>query len=413
MPTPQPPYYELSNGNYITFKSVGMGKTIGTLLDSDLNILFQRDPSISNLDIIADEIINGYYISQTIPTIINKVLPTPKETPEQIQQRRQEKAAQRDKENIELVREQQNLKVVEQSVPENQKAKGSAKFGQLILKLGLTLFNQFQPQIISYIKDLGLKNADRLGTDPDFIKNIVNGTVDPKTLLDLCPPKEKLDQVIILRNRLTNNLNSIGNRLDSFNASLNAQLSTYNISLTLVETLDIASKATSLAAKFIPAPPGIPGIITSTLNDLLSTKLSILYTTDGSPRLAKLKAIFDSAAMPLTITSGYIKTVVNLLAILDIIILLCDPNANLLNVSTSLTDVTKQLNNDNNDSTYKGFTFVIEEVSFSNNLVRKRALGINKSGVKLIETQLSFTLDNQTLIDELKLVIDRDNLKAD
>ena len=117
--------------------------------------------------------------------------------------------------------------------------------------------------------------------------------------------------------------------------------------------------------------------------------------------------------MPLTITSGYIKTVVNLLAILDIIILLCDPNANLLNVSTSLTDVTKQLNNDNNDSTYKGFTFVIEEVSFSNNLVRKRALGINKSGVKLIETQLSFTLDNQTLIDELKLVIDRDNLKAD
>jgi hypothetical protein len=40
-------------------------------------------------------------------------------------------------------------------------------------------------------------------------------------------------------------------------------------------------------------------------------------------------------------------------------------------------------------------------------------LGINKSGVKLIETQLSFTLDNQTLIDELKLVIDRDNLKAD
>ena len=137
MPTPQPPYYELSNGNYITFKSVGMGKTIGTLLDSDLNILFQRDPSISNLDIIADEIINGYYISQTIPTIINKVLPTPKETPEQIQQRRQEKAAQRDKENIELVREQQNLKVVEQSVPENQKAKGSAKFGQLILKLGL------------------------------------------------------------------------------------------------------------------------------------------------------------------------------------------------------------------------------------------------------------------------------------
>jgi hypothetical protein len=331
----------------------------------------------------------------------------------QIKKRRQEKAAQRDKENTELAREQQNLKVVEQSVPENQKAKGSAKFGQLILKLGLQIFNQFQPQIISYIKDVGLKNADRLGTDPKFLQDILNGTVDPKILLDKCPPKEKLDQIIILRNRVTNSLNGIGNRLDSFNSSLNAQLSAYNVSLTLIETLDIASKATSLAAKFIPAPPGIPGIITSTLNDLLATKLSTLYTTDGSPKLSKLKAIFDSAAMPLTITSGYIKTAVNLLSVLDIIILLCDPNANLLKISDSLTSVTVQLNTDNNDSTYKGFTFMIEEVPFNNTLTRKRALGINKSGIKLIETQLSFTLDNQVLIDELKLIIDRDNLKAD
>ena len=331
----------------------------------------------------------------------------------QIKKRRQEKAAQRDKENTELAREQQNLKVVEQSVPENQKAKGSAKFGQLILKLGLQIFNQFQPQIISYIKDLGLKNADKLGADPKFLEDILKGNVDPKTLVDKCPPKEKLDEIIVLRNRLTNNLNGIGNRLDSFNSSLNAQLSAYNVSLTLVETLDIASKATSLAAKFVPAPPGIPGIITSTLNDLLATKLSTLYTTDGSPKLSKLKAIFDSAAMPLTITSGYIKTAVNLLSLLDIVILLCNPDANLIEVSDSLTSVTKQLNADNNDSTYKGFTFEIEEVPFSNNLVRKRALGINKSGIKLIETQLSFTLDNQVLIDELKLIIDRDNLKAD
>jgi hypothetical protein len=331
----------------------------------------------------------------------------------QVKKRRQEKAAQRNKENTELAREQQNLKVVEQSVPENQKAKGSAKFGQLILKLGLQIFNQYQPQILSYIKDLGLKNADRLGTDPKFLQDILNGTVDPKVLLDKCPPKEKLDQIIILRNRVTNSLNGIGNRLDSFNSSLNAQLSAYNVSLTLIETLDIASKATSLAAKFIPAPPGIPGIITSTLNDLLATKLSTLYTTDGSPKLSKLKAIFDSAAMPLTITSGYIKTAVNLLSVLDVIILLCDPNANLLKISDSLTSVTVQLNTDNNDSTYKGFTFMIEEVPFNNTLTRKRALGINKSGIKLIETQLSFTLDNQVLIDELKLIIDRDNLKAD
>lgn len=332
---------------------------------------------------------------------------------DQIRKRRQEKTAQRDKENAELAREQQNLKVVEQSVPENQKAKGSAKFGQLILKLGLTIFNQIQPQIISYIKDFGLKNSDKLGTDPEFLNKIISGEIDPKTLLDICPPKEKLEQIVILRNRLTNNLNNVGNRLNSFNESLNAQLVAYNISLTLLETLDIASKATSLAAKFVPAPPGIPGIVTSTLNDLLATKLSLLFTSDGSPKLSKLKAIFDSAAMPLTITSGYIKTAVNLLSVLDVIILLCDPNANLLGISSSLTDITTQLNSTSNDNTYKGFTFEIEEVPFNEKLTRRRAIGINKSGIKLIETQLSFTTDDQTLIEELKLIIDRDNLKAD
>lgn len=332
---------------------------------------------------------------------------------DQIKKRRQEKAAQRQKENEELNREQQNLNVVSTSVPENQKPKGSAKFGALILGLGLQIFNQIQPQLLSYIKDLGVKNAGKIGSDPQHLQNILNGNVDPKSLLDVCPTKEKLDQIIALRNRLTNNLNNIGNRLDFFNSSLNAQLAAYNISLTLIETLDIASKATSLAAKFVPAPPGIPGIVTSTLNDLLATKLSILFSTDGSPRLAKLKAIFDSAAMPLTLTSGYIKTAINLLGVLDIIILFCNSNANLVKPANSLTSITNQLNVSNNDSTYKGFTFKIEEVPFDNKLVRKRAIGINKSGVKLIETPLSFTLDNHVLIDELKLIIDRDNLKAD
>jgi hypothetical protein len=408
-----PPYIKLSNGDIITFEKVG--PFITAVLSNSEGILIRKGNKLigATEKSQADTLILGFVDPK--PFIIEEVLTpiSPQETPEQIQQRRQEKAAQRTKENAELAREQQNLKVVEQSVPENQKAKGSAKFGPLILKLGLQIFNQFQPQIISYITDLGLKNADKLGTDPKFLQDVLSGNIDPKILLDQCPPKEKLDQIIVLRNRLTNSLNGIGTRLDSFNSSLNAILSTYNISLTLVETLDIASKVTSLAAKFVPAPPGIPGIVTSTLNDLLLTKLSTLYTTDGSPKLSKLKAIFDSAAMPLTITSGYIKTAVNLLSLLDIIIKLCDPNANLVNVDDSLTSVTKQLNADNNDSTYKGFTFEIEEVPFSNNLVRKRALGLNKSGIKLIETQLSFTLDNQVLIEELKLIIDKGNLKAD
>ena len=308
---------------------------------------------------------------------------------DQVKKQRQEKTAQRKKENNELDREQTNLKNINNATPVNQKPQGSAKFGQLILELGLSIFNQMIPSITSTIEDLKMQT--------------ING---------VCPSKEKIDQVISIRNRITNKLNTVGNRLDSFNTSLNAQLETYNVTLTLIETIDIASKATSLASKFVPSPPGIPGIVTSTLNDLLTTKLSILYNADGSLKLSILKSIFDSAAMPLTLASGYIREAVELLSSLDKLILLCDPFANLLNISSSLTNVAEQLVVSDNDGTYKGFTFQIEEVPFDSKLVRKKAIGINKSGIKLIETQLSFTLDNQVLIDELKLVIDKNNLKA-
>lgn len=345
---------------------------------------------------------------------------------DEILKRRQEKAAQRKKENDELNREQENLKVVGESVPENQKPKGSAKFGQLILKIGREIYDILYPTLLNQLKELAFSKLENKGVDSniiqllsdgkitiDEVKNTIFQQVDQQTILnEVCPTKAQLDQIILVRNRTINKLNNLGNRLDAFNNSLNAQLETYKISLSLIETIDIASKVTSLANKFIPAPPGVPGIVTSTLSDLLSTKLSILYTTDGSLRLAPLKAIFDSAAMPLTLTSGYIKQIINLLGLLDVIILICDPYANLLDANDSLNDIGRQLNESGNDGTYKGFTFEIEEVPFNNRLIRKRAIGLNKSGIKLIETQLSFTLDNQVLIDELKLIIDRDNLKA-
>jgi hypothetical protein len=65
-----------------------------------------------------------------------------------------------------------------------------------------------------------------------------------------------------------------------------------------------------------------------------------------------------------------------------------------------------------NDTTYQGFIIEIEEVPFSPTVNRRRAVGLNSQGIKLIETELSFTTDRELLINELKLIIDRDNLKA-
>ena len=82
---------------------------------------------------------------------------------------------------------------------------------------------------------------------------------------------------------------------------------------------------------------------------------------------------------------------------------------------TSVNDGLIKISTDNEQSidntTYQGFIFQIEEVPFSPTVNRLKAIALNQGGIPLLETPLSFTTNRQTLIDELKLIIDRDNLK--
>jgi hypothetical protein len=76
-------------------------------------------------------------------------------------------------------------------------------------------------------------------------------------------------------------------------------------------------------------------------------------------------------------------------------------------------DFVQEQENSYTDTAYKGFSFKIEEVPFSPTVNRRRALAQNSDGITLLQTELSFTSNPDILIQELKLVIDRDNLRAD
>lgn len=65
---------------------------------------------------------------------------------------------------------------------------------------------------------------------------------------------------------------------------------------------------------------------------------------------------------------------------------------------------------------YKGFKFALKEENDSKFVVagnkRRYAVAINKDGNEVLQSQYSFTLDPDILIEELKLIIDQRNLKA-
>ena len=102
---------------------------------------------------------------------------------------------------------------------------------------------------------------------------------------------------------------------------------------------------------------------------------------------------------------------------IDTLLNKCAPNdSNSLNpISKEIKDIAdaqSQANETQNLTTYQGFIIEIEEVPFTPTVTRRRAVGKNQSGIKLTQTELSFSTNNQTLINELKFIIDRDNLKA-
>jgi len=140
-------------------------------------------------------------------------------------------------------------------------------------------------------------------------------------------------------------------------------------------------------------------------------------------RIKKLKKIVETLALALPIISSIL--VQSLAELEDFRQQLRDVNDLLENKLESNTDI-----NSNNvgdvrgnirpgtlPETYKGFKFAIREESGPNSKVvrgykRHYAVAIDTNNVEVLKSELSFTLDPNDLIDQLKLIIDRENLIA-
>jgi hypothetical protein len=310
---------------------------------------------------------------------------------------RQEEAAARQQaqENTQL--QQVDSTIVEQSIPDELKLKGKAKFGQRILNLGKQTIKLILPKLTSLAQEYAIgefETAKAAATSPEQIDALKQ---------QFCPAPDQLQRLLDTRNNIVGQLNSIGTKLNTLNFSIGGLQDITNILKNILSTVETAKLVTSTAAKIVPL---IPGAVPALLNDLETIDDKIL------PLLEKNSGSINATSIPVAVVTSIINKIVNSLSQLDDLIKLCGPNLTLDSLSDTIVQTANsQTQSDVNDGSYKGFSFQIEEVPFSPTVNRLKAIALNQGGIPLLETPLSFTTNRQTLIDELKLIIDRDNLK--
>lgn len=309
-------------------------------------------------------------------------------TPIELEQQRQEEAAAVEKQTLSANQKSVETNQIQKATPEDQKLKGAARLSSILFTLGSQIPQIIQPSLESLINT--------------YIQ-------DP----NICPTEATLLELINQRNNITEQLNNIGVRINQTGTAITGISDFLNIIIPILTTVDIAAVSLSTASKFLPT---VPGAVPAALNDVQTFIRKTTFDQYGNSKLAKLQSIISSSALSISIIGSYVLRAVDTLLLIDNFILSCDKFSNLIPTTSEINSVAesqRQADQTQNQTTYKGFIIELEEVPFTPTVNRRRAIGKNSQGIKLIATDLSFTTNDLTLINELKLIIDRDNLFAE
>jgi hypothetical protein len=293
----------------------------------------------------------------------------------------------------------------ENAIPEDSYPKGAQKLPQLIFKQAIKLSKYIIPLTTKLIDEFNIPNIqEQLILFPDKTEEIKQ---------EFCPTKLTLDKLIETRNSLVDYLNNTSTNLDSIALTTGFTSDFAGLIQEIVTTTSIVKTTATVAMSAIPF--ALPGAVPAAIDFFGDISSKLTFNPDGTPRIPKLKSPADQASLPIAISQGVILKAVDELNKIDTLIKLCFPEPTLTPFSDSViktVSVQLQAESTDNNSTYKGFIIEIEEVPYNDKLVRRKAVGKNQYGITMIQTSLSFTSNNNILIQELKTIIDKDNLKA-
>jgi len=274
------------------------------------------------------------------------------------------------------------------------------KLNKLLVNIVIKLVKKTIPVIMNMAYEAGIENLAKLKEE---VK-----------LPDFCLPIPILEKMLAIRNSLIDELNIVDKQIKT----IVQPVDNLNPKLDDAQTvLDIANTAIPIgetALGFFVSPPGAPGAAI--------TSLFVAKTAVGiaEPIVMEIKNVINVIKSTSDQISGIILIIIGLLNSIDAYLKKCgisqtqlkqlSPSLQtLVNISTSADS---SLGNVNPSQTYKGFNLKVVKEPFSSTVNRLRGVAYNTANIKLLQTEASFTTNPYVLINELKLIIDRDNLKA-
>jgi hypothetical protein len=282
--------------------------------------------------------------------------------------------------------------LISSAQPDSEKQKGTAKLGKILTGMGIELAQSSLPLILTY--------AQQLNIDP-------NG----ENLPDVCPSTDIINNILPPLNNIITTLNTTSetfNKIQKYLTLLNTGVVT---SLNIAKTINTTLPILQAAIQAIPIPPGA---LVGSDSILTYIKENILFGEDGTPRLPPIASGVGSAGIGITIFISVLDSITAVIKKIISLIQICLPQASINTLSDTINNITNSTNQTNNptQTLYQGFIINIEEKDYSPTVKQRRAVGQNYQGITLITTPYSFTTNSQTLINELKFIIDRDKLKA-
>jgi hypothetical protein len=212
---------------------------------------------------------------------------------------------------------------------------------------------------------------------------------------EYCPSKESLLELINKRNALAEGITQIQDKI-KINSKTKERLQ--NISATLEVPIRII--------KVLPLPtlsPGVTAGTITTLSDILS-KLQI--------NLVKYQSIACGLSTIDTFASDVLNKLKEQLNVLDILIEFCAIDSG-IGYEVINDELNKSITEEG-FGTYKGFTFEIKYDNLNQTSYPKRfAQALDKKKIVRLKSESSFASDPNVLIEELKFIIDTQNLKGD